>query len=174
MTTLFTIDLTINMPDGGRYARKLLNLYFTDMPVDINATAYNLCDANEAVQTRKFAKLTLKRADAWSSQEGSLQIFALLSVTGEDATFIEQAVLLDGGFPMAGFDCGVEGLAGPDRRRGDGQVGHDADVGHERADPFCGILAAFGERALLVGAKCGIPIGLSMTKDQQRAHWWTT
>jgi len=92
MTTLFTIDLTINMPDGGRYARKLLNLYFTDMPVDINATAYDLSDANEAVQTRKFAKLTLKRADAWSSPEGSLNIFALLSVSGEDSTFIEQVI----------------------------------------------------------------------------------
>jgi hypothetical protein len=100
MTTLFTIDLTINMPDGGRYARKLLNLYFTDMPVDINATAYNLCDANEALQTRKFTKLILKRADAWSSQEGSLKIFALLSVSGEDSTFIEQvfAKYMDG-FP---------------------------------------------------------------------------
>ena len=92
MTTLFTIGLTINMPDGGRYARKLLNLYFTDMPADINETAYNLCDANEAVQTRKFANLTLKRADAWSSPEGSLNIFALLSVSGEDSTFIEQVI----------------------------------------------------------------------------------
>ncbi len=92
MTTLFTIGLTINMPDGGRYARKLLNLYFTDMPADINATAYNLCDANEAVQTRKFSNLTLKRADAWSSPEGSLNIFALLSVSGEDSTFIEQVI----------------------------------------------------------------------------------
>ncbi len=92
MTTLFTIDLTINMPDGGRYARKLLNLYFTDMPADINATAYDLCGANEAVQTRKFANLTLKHADAWSSEEGSLNIFALLSVSSEDPTFIEQVV----------------------------------------------------------------------------------
>ena len=92
MTTLFTIDLTINMPDGGRHARQLLNLYFADMPVDINETAYNLCDANEAVQARKFAKLTLKRADVWSSQEGSLKIFALLSVSGEDSTFIKQVI----------------------------------------------------------------------------------
>jgi hypothetical protein len=92
MTTLFTIELTINMPDGGRHARQLLNLYFTDMPVDINETAYNLCDANEAVQARKFAKLTLKRADVWSSQEGSLKIFALLSVSGEDSTFIKQVI----------------------------------------------------------------------------------
>jgi hypothetical protein len=100
MTTLFTIELTINMPDGGRHARQLLNLYFTDMPVDINETAYNLCDANEAVQARKFAKLTLKRADVWSSQEGSLKIFALLSVSGEDSTFIKQvfARYMDG-FP---------------------------------------------------------------------------
>jgi len=92
MTTLFTIELTINMPDGGRYARKLLNLYFTDMPVDINEIAYNLCDANGAVQARKFSKLILKRADAWSSQEGSLNIFALLSVSGEDSTFIKQVI----------------------------------------------------------------------------------
>ena len=94
MTTLFTIELTINMPDGSRHARKLLNLYFTDMSmsVDINETAYNLCDANEAVQARKFDKLKLKRADAWSSQEGSLNIFALLSVSGEDSTFIEQVI----------------------------------------------------------------------------------
>ena len=92
MTTLFNIDLTINLPDGGRHARKLLNLYFADMPVDINETAYNLCDANVAVQARKFAKLKLKRADAWSSQEGSLNIFALLSVSGEDSTFIKQVI----------------------------------------------------------------------------------
>ena len=92
MTTLFTIELTINMPDGGRHARKLLNLYFADMPVDINETAYNLCGANDAVQERKFAKLKLKRADAWSSREGSLNIFALLSVSGKDSAFIKQAI----------------------------------------------------------------------------------
>jgi hypothetical protein len=92
MTTLFTIDLTINMPDGGRHAKQLLNLYIADMPVDINATAYNLCDANEAVQARKFDKLTRKRAEVWSSQEGSLTTFALLSVSGEDSTFINQVI----------------------------------------------------------------------------------
>ena len=90
MNTLFTIDLTINMPDSRRHARKLINLYFTDMHEDINETAYNLCDADEAVQAQKFAKLTLKRADVWSSQDGSLMIFALLSVSGEDSTFIKQ------------------------------------------------------------------------------------
>jgi hypothetical protein len=92
MTTFFTIELTLNLPDGGRHARKLLNLYFADMSVDINEIAYNLCDSNEAVQARKFAKLKLKRADAWSSQEGSLNIFALLSVSGEDSTFIKQVI----------------------------------------------------------------------------------
>jgi hypothetical protein len=90
MTSLFTIDLTINMPDGGRRARKLLNMYTTDMPVDIDETAYNLCNADETLQARKFAKLTLKRAEVWSSQEGSLKIFALLSVSGEDSNFIKQ------------------------------------------------------------------------------------
>ena len=92
MTTLFTIDLTINMPDGGRHAKQLLNLYFEDLSVDINETAYNLCDANEAVQARKFAELTLKRADVWSSQEGSLKVFALLSVSAEDSTFVKQVI----------------------------------------------------------------------------------
>ena len=92
MTTLFTIELTINMPDGGRHARQLLNLYHPDMPVDIKETAFNLCDANEAVQERKFAKLALKRSEVWSSQEGSLKIFALLSVSGEDANFIKQVI----------------------------------------------------------------------------------
>ncbi len=80
------------MPDTGRHARQLLNLYFEDMPADINETAYNLCDANETTQARKFAKLTMKRADAWSSQEGSLKIFALLAVSGEDSTFIKQVI----------------------------------------------------------------------------------
>ena len=41
MTTLFNIELSINMPDGGRYARHLLNLYFDDMPGDINETVFN-------------------------------------------------------------------------------------------------------------------------------------
>jgi hypothetical protein len=100
MNTLFTIDLTINMPDGGRHARQLLNLYFADMPADIEETAYNLCEADEAVQARKFAKLIVKRADVWSGQEGSLKIFALLSVSSEDSTFIKQviATYMDG-FP---------------------------------------------------------------------------
>jgi len=92
MTTLFTIEVTINLPDGGRHARQLLNLYHSDMPVDINETAFNLCEANEAVQARKFAKLTLKRSEVWSNQEGSLRIFALLSVSGEDSTFIKQVI----------------------------------------------------------------------------------
>ena len=92
MTTLFTIELTINMPDGGRLARQLLNLYNPDMPVDIEETAFNLCDANEAVQVRNFAKLTLKRSEVWSGQEGSLKIFALFSVSGEDPIFIKQVI----------------------------------------------------------------------------------
>ena len=92
MTTLFTINLTINMPDGGRHARQLLNLYFPDMPVDIQEIAYQLCDANEDVQAQKFAKLTVKRADVWSNQEHSLEIFVLLSVSGEDSTFIKQVI----------------------------------------------------------------------------------
>jgi hypothetical protein len=93
MTTLFTIDLTINMPDGGRHAKQLLNLYIPDMPVDIQEVAYNLCGANEAVQARKFAQLTLKRFNVWSSEEHSLKIFALLSVSGEDSPFIKQAIV---------------------------------------------------------------------------------
>jgi hypothetical protein len=92
MTTHFTIELTINMPDGGRHAKQLLNLYFEDLPVDINEVAYNLCDANEAVQASKFAELTVKRADVWSSPEGSLKVFALLTVSGEDPTFIKQVI----------------------------------------------------------------------------------
>ena len=92
MATLFTISLTINMPDGGRHARQLLNLYFPDMPADIQKTAYHLCDSNEEVLARKFAKLAVKRADVWSNQEHSLEIFVLLSVSGEDSTFIKQVI----------------------------------------------------------------------------------
>jgi hypothetical protein len=92
MITLFTINLTINMPDGGRQARQLLNLYFADMPADIQEAAYNLCDANKAIQAQKFAQLTLKRADAWSSPEHTLKIFALLSVSGENSSFIKQVI----------------------------------------------------------------------------------
>jgi hypothetical protein len=92
MTTLFTIELTINMPGGGRHTRQLLNMYIPDLPVDIQATAYNLCDANEAVQARKFANLAVKRFDVWPGQGGNLKIFALLSVSGEDSTFIKQVI----------------------------------------------------------------------------------
>jgi hypothetical protein len=92
MTSLINIELTINMPDSGRHARQLLNLYLPDMPTDLDETAYNLCDGNEAVQARKFAKLDLRRFEVWSSQEGSLKIFALLSVTGEDPRFIQRVI----------------------------------------------------------------------------------
>jgi hypothetical protein len=92
MTTLFTIELTINMPDGGRHARQLLNLYFEDITADINETAHNLCDSSDDVQARKFAKLALKRSDAWAGPAGSLKIFVLFSVSGEDSTFIKQVI----------------------------------------------------------------------------------
>jgi hypothetical protein len=92
MTTLFTIELTINMPDGGRHARQLLNLYIPDMPADIQEVAFNLCGANEAVQARKFTNLAMKRFNVWSSEEHTLKIFALLSVSGEDSAFIKQVV----------------------------------------------------------------------------------
>jgi hypothetical protein len=92
MTSLFNIELTINMPDGGRHARQLLNLYHTNMAVDINEAAFNLCNADESVQARKFASLELKRSEVWSSQESSLTIFALLSVHGEDSHFIKQVI----------------------------------------------------------------------------------
>jgi hypothetical protein len=92
MTTLYTIELTIDMPDGGRHARQLLNLYLSNMPADINETAFHLCDDNETVQARKFASLAERRSEVWSSQEGILRIFALLSVSGEDPTFIKQVI----------------------------------------------------------------------------------
>ena len=92
MNTLFTIELTINLPDSGRHARKLLNLYFSGMPADISQTAFDLCGADAAVQARRFAKPTLKRAEAWTSPEGSLKAFALLSVYGEDAPFVQQVI----------------------------------------------------------------------------------
>jgi len=92
MTSLFTIELTINMPDGGRHARQLLNLYFEDMPADINETAHRLCDSSAAIQAQKFTNLVIKRSDAWSGQEGSLNIFILLSVSGEDSNFIKQVL----------------------------------------------------------------------------------
>jgi hypothetical protein len=92
MTNLFTIELTINLSSNSRLARQLLNLYFTDMPVDINTAAFELCDANEAVQALKFAKLTMKRSSAWSSLEGGLKVFVLLTVSGEDSTFIKQVI----------------------------------------------------------------------------------
>jgi hypothetical protein len=92
MTTPFTIDLTISLPDGGRLAKQLLNLYFEDMPADIDEAAFKLCDSNHAVQAQKFTGLILKRADGWPSPEGSLKVFARLSVSGEDAAFIEQVI----------------------------------------------------------------------------------
>ena len=102
MTTPFTIDLTINLPEGSRLDKQLLNIYFADMPADINNTASKLCQADEAVQAQKFAELTLKRADVWASTEGSLKVFARFSVSGEDATFVEKVIAeYMGGFP----DC---------------------------------------------------------------------
>jgi hypothetical protein len=92
MTTLFTIELTINMPDGGRHAKQLLNLYFEDMPADIDEAASILCGADKALQERKFARLTLKRADVWPGAAGSLEIFALLSVFSEDSGFVKQVI----------------------------------------------------------------------------------
>jgi hypothetical protein len=92
MSTPFTIDLTITLPGSGRLAKQLLNIYFADMAADINKTAYNLCEANATIQAQKFAQLTLKRADVWASKEGSLKVFALFSVSGEDSPFVEKVI----------------------------------------------------------------------------------
>jgi hypothetical protein len=102
MTTPFTIDLTINLPEGSRLAKQLLNIYFADMALDINKSASILCQADAAIQAQKFAELTLKRADVWSSQEGGLKVFARFSVSGEDPAFVEKVM----GEYMNGFsDC---------------------------------------------------------------------
>lgn len=90
MSSLISIELTINMPDSGRHARQLLNLYLPDMPADLLEIAHQLCNANEALQARKFANLDLKRFEVWSQQGGILKTFALLSVMGEDPKFIQQ------------------------------------------------------------------------------------
>lgn len=92
MTSPLTIELTINMPDGGRHARQLLNFYFEDMPADINASALTHGGANQALQAHKFANLALKRADAWAGPEGSLKVFALLTVSSEDPGFVKQVI----------------------------------------------------------------------------------
>jgi hypothetical protein len=102
MTTPFTIDLTINLPDGGRLAKQLINIYFADMPADIDKTAYKLCEADKAIQAQKFVELTLKRADVWSGNEGSLKVFARFSVSGEASAFVEKVIAeYMNGFP----DC---------------------------------------------------------------------
>ncbi len=100
MATPFTIDLTINLPGGGRLAKQLLNIYFDDMPADINQTAYQLCEANKTSPAQKFTGLTLKRAEVWPEAQGGLKVFALFSVSGEDSAFIQNvlAAYIDG-FP---------------------------------------------------------------------------
>ena len=108
MTTLFTIELTINMPDGGRRAKQLLNLYLPDMPEDILAAALQLCNASEALLARKFAGLSMKRAEAWTEPSGSLTGFALLTVSGEDAAFIRQVIAQY----MDGFAASLKAAAG--------------------------------------------------------------
>lgn len=92
MTNLFNIDLTINMPDGGRNARQLLNTYLADMPADITEIAITECEANQSVPARKFDNLTLKRSEVWSNPEHSLKIFVLLSVDGEHPAFVKGVI----------------------------------------------------------------------------------
>ena len=99
MTPLFNIELTINMPDSGRQARQLLNLYFADMVEEIDSTALALCEADLAKLTSKFANLTSRRANAWKDGDRSLKVFVLLSVSGEEAAFIRQVITQY----MAGF-----------------------------------------------------------------------
>jgi len=93
MTTLFTIepDPSTCSPAAGRPSSCSTSTSPTCLWTIIE-TAYNLCDADEAIQAGKFAKLTLKRADVWSGPDGSLQISQLLSVSGEDPAFIKQVI----------------------------------------------------------------------------------
>lgn len=99
MAALFNIELTINMPDSGRQVRHLLNLYFADMSAEIDAAAFELCAGDLAALTRKFTNLSLKRSETWKDADGSLKIFVLLSVSGEEAAFIRQVITKF----MAGF-----------------------------------------------------------------------
>ncbi len=90
MTAIFTIGLSINMPDTTRLTKKLINMYFSDMPADIGESALALSKADATVLARKFANLTLKRADIWAGEQGHLKIFALLSVSSDDSAFLKQ------------------------------------------------------------------------------------
>jgi hypothetical protein len=92
MDPSYEIELTIHLPDGGRLARKLLNLYAENLPEDILAAAAQLCDGNEAVQRRKFGNLVLKRMEVWSNQAHHLRMFVLLSVQGDDKAFLEEVI----------------------------------------------------------------------------------
>lgn len=87
-----------------------------------------------------------------------------------DAAFIQQSVLLDRCLPLAGLASQIEGVPGANRRRRQANIGSNAGVGDEQANPFGGVLAAFGKRALFIRAKRGIPIRFSVPKDEQRSH----
>jgi hypothetical protein len=90
MTTLFIIELTINMP-RRRLGTGSCNLYFEDMPVDINETALQAVDSAKKYRhgSSQPDHETLRH---WASQEASLNIFHCSSVSGEDFTFIKQVI----------------------------------------------------------------------------------
>jgi hypothetical protein len=102
MATIFTIDLTINLPESGRHARQMLYMYLAEMTADISEAAVKLRESNATGPAQQFAELNMKRGDVWISTEGSLKLFARFSVNSEDPDFVKKVFAEY----MAGFpDC---------------------------------------------------------------------
>jgi hypothetical protein len=88
----YKIELNITLADGGNSAEDVVELYGAQVRDDIDQTAWNLCDCNDEVQSRKFGDLTLERWSATHKSGDDFHVKAHFTVNAQDTDFINQVI----------------------------------------------------------------------------------
>lgn len=86
------IELNINLADGGRSARDVIELYGNQVRDDIDQTAWNLCDCNDQVQSEKFADLALEHWAVTQKRGDDFHVIARFTVNAQESDFINHVI----------------------------------------------------------------------------------
>ena len=92
MPQKYEFELNITLADGGRGARDVIEIYGNQVCGDLEQTAWNLCNCDDAVQSEKFANLTLVQWTVTKKRGDNFRIKAQFTVNALDEAFINQVV----------------------------------------------------------------------------------
>ena len=88
----YKIELNITLADGGNGAGDVIEMYGSQIRDDINESAWNLCNCDDARQSAQFANLALDRWSVKHKKGSDFQVKTQFTVSAQDVGFVNQVI----------------------------------------------------------------------------------